>query len=247
MHCGPIVFLPIRPLRGPRRSPPGFTLLEILVAMSIFSIVMLLIFGSFNGVFSSSEHVNTGSALFEMADTCLGRIESDLTSIHVLETPRYKVPDMDSEPDIYRVVSKNESMRNNTFAQLRFTSLAHLPLNGDDREGIAEIVYYAQATGNSLDDDTYVIKRSDTLYPFPEELEPKDSDPVMCDQVREFKLTFYDAEGREQEEWDSEDDDYEYCTPTAVKVELLFGPEAAPYPFTTTIKLPMRRIVELKR
>lgn len=247
MNCEPTVFMPIRPICGIGRSPSGFTLLEILVAMSIFTIVMTLIFGSFGGVFSSADHVTAGSALFEMADACMDRITSDLESIHVLDLPRYQVPEMESKPDLYRVESKNESMHGNTFAQLRFTSQAHLPISGDGREGIAEIVYYAQESNNGPDDDTFIIKRSDTLYPYPEKFEPKDSDPVMCEQVREFKLTFYDKEAREQEEWDSEDDDYEYCTPTAVKVELMIGPEAAPYAFTTTIELPMRRIVELKR
>lgn len=247
MNCGPIVSLQNRPSGGLRHCRPGFTLLEILVAMVIFSIVMTLIFSSFSGVFSSAGHVEEGSALFQMADACVGRISSDLASIHVMETPRYKVPETDSTPDLYRVVAKNESMRGSTLAQLRFTSLAHLPLSGDNREGIAQIVYYAEASDDGLDDGTYVIKRSDILYPYPEDFEPKESDPVMCEQVREFKLTFYDGEGREQEEWDSEKADYEYCTPTAVKVELSFGPEAAPYPFSTTIKLPMRRIVELKR
>ncbi|MDA8139863.1 MAG: prepilin-type N-terminal cleavage/methylation domain-containing protein [Desulfobacteraceae bacterium] len=230
-----------------KRCPRGFTLLEILVAMVIFSVVMTLIFGTFSGVFSGADHVTAGTSVFEMADACMGRITADLQSMYVMQLPRYKIPDMDSEPDIYRVQSKNETMGGNTFARLRFSSLAHLPISGDNREGIAEIVYYAEQVRDGADNDTYVLKRADILFPYPEKFEPKESDPVMCEQVREFKLTFYDKDGREQNEWDSEDNDYEYCTPSAVKIEMKLGNEASSYQFTTGVALPMRRIVEPKR
>ncbi|MFZ1983685.1 MAG: prepilin-type N-terminal cleavage/methylation domain-containing protein [Desulfatitalea sp.] len=237
----------IRPRRGPNRRSNrgigGFTLLEILVAMSIFAIVMALIFGTFEGVFSNADHVTRSSALFEMADACLGRIATDLQATHVMQTPRYKKPEMDSEPDIYRIEAKNETMGDGTFTQLRFASLAHLPIGGTHPEGIAEIVYYAQ----ELERGEYILRRADHPYPYPEKFEPKKTDPILCEQVRSFKLLFYDKEGREQEEWDSEDDDFEYSTPAAVKVELTLGSEESPYEFSTIVTLPMQRFIEPKR
>ncbi len=232
----------IRPHRG-RSHANGFTLLEILVAMSIFAIVTTLIFGTFEGVFSSADHVTKSSAIYEMADACLGRITTDLRAVHVMQTPRYKKPDMDSEPDIYRLEAKNETLGGETFTQLRFTSLAHLPTSGQFSEGIAEIVYYAQEEEN----DVYVLRRADNLYPYPEDFEPKETDPILCEQVLSFKLLFFDKEGREQEEWNSEDDDYEYSTPAAVKVELKVGDKESPYEFSTMISLPMSRFIEPKR
>lgn len=243
MNCEPIVSTWIRSHRGPNSHVGGFTLLEILVAMSIFAIVMGLIFGTFEGVFSNADHVNAGSGIYEMADACIERITADLQEIHVTQQPRYKIPDMDSEPDLYRVEGKNESIGGGTFARLRFASLAHLPISGDAREGIAEIVYYAQEVENG----TYVIRRADRLYPYPEEFEPDETDPVLCEQVLSFKLIFYDKEGREREEWDSEDDDYDNSTPAAVGVELKLGGEETPYDFKTTISLPMRRFISPKR
>ena len=233
----------IRPRNGGRSDASGFTLLEILVAMSIFAIVTTLIFGTFEGVFSSADHVTKSSAIYEMADACLERITTDLSDIHVMQTPRYKKPDTDSEPDIYRVVAKNETLGGEPFTQLRFASLAHLPTGGQFSEGIAEIVYYAQEDGN----DGYVLRRADTLYPYLEDFKPKETDPILCDQVLSFKLLFFDKKGREQEEWDSEDDDYDYSTPAAVKVELKIGDKESPYEFSTMIYLPMRRFIEPKR
>ncbi|MBI5062515.1 MAG: hypothetical protein HZB87_03335 [Desulfatitalea sp.] len=217
--------------------------MEILVAMSIFAIVTTLIFGTFEGVFSNADHVTKSSAIYEMADACLGRVTTDLRAIHVMQTPRYKKPDIDSDPDIYRVVAKNETLGGGTFTQLRFTSLAHLPTSGQFSEGIAEIVYYAQEEKN----DVYVLRRADHLYPYPEDFEPKATDPILCEQVLSFKLLFFDKEGREQEDWDSEDDDYEYSTPAAVKIELKLGEEESPYEFSVMVSLPMSRFIEPKR
>ncbi len=220
----------------------GFTLLEILVAMAIFSLVMGLIFGTFEGVFSNADHVNAGSDIYEMADACLGRMTADLSATHILQVPRFKIPEMDDDPDLYRIVGENEYRSGSTFAKLRFTSLAHLPIDGSDRQGIAEIVYYVQETENN----EFVIRRKDTLYPYPEEFEENDKDPVLCENVREFKITFYDKDGDEEEEWNSDDDDYEYCTPNVIGIELKLGDEEAPYEFKTAVKLPMQRIIESK-
>jgi general secretion pathway protein J len=233
----------IRPRRGRRTLAKGFTLLEILVAMSIFAIVTALIFGTFEGVFSNADHVTQSSAIYEMADACLGRMAADLRAIHVMQTPRYKKPDMEADPDIYRVEAKNETLGGETFTQLRFSSLAHLPTSGQFTEGIAEIVYYAQEEEN----DVYVLRRADHLYPYPEDFKPTETDPILCERVLAFKLLFFDKEGREQEEWNSEDDDYDYCTPAAVKVELKVGDEESPYEFETMISLPMTRFIEPKR
>ena len=156
----------------------GFTLLEILVAMFILTIVMGLVFGSFNGVFSNADRLNESGDLFEMADAAMNRIISDLSAIHVMHAPRYKPPDMDDDPEMFRVVGSNETMGGNNFAKLRFTSLAHLApaVNGSD--SIAEIVYYVQ----SSESDGYRLFRADNNYPYPE-FEPKESDPVMCENL----------------------------------------------------------------
>jgi general secretion pathway protein J len=234
------------PINTPNRISAGcrgFTLLEVLVALFILAIVMGLIFGTFEGVFSNSGHVSAGSDLHKMADSCLKRIGIDLKSLHVMQQPTYQVPDTDVKPDLYRLEGKNESTASGSFARLRFTSMAHLPLGGRPREGIAEIVYYVEEVSR----DNYVLRRSDTLYPYPETFQPKQSDPILCEQVLSFKLIYYDKEGREHEDWDSEDDDYEYSTPKTIAVHLKIGDEKLSYEFATEIALPMHRFVSRKR
>lgn len=221
----------------------GFTLLEILVAIVIFGVVVSLIFGSFSIVFSSADQINIGSDMYEMGTACLTRITKDLEAVHVALYPRYKPPDIDDPPEIYRFVATEESLGGEQFAQMRFTTLSHLPTYQGAAEGIAEIVYYAEESENSGN----VIKRADHLYPYPEDFEKNDTDPVMCEHVKSFELVYYDHEGHEYKDWNSQDDDYEYGTPRSVAIELIIGDEQTEYVFTTEIALPVSRYQPVKR
>jgi general secretion pathway protein J len=222
----------------------GFTLLEILTAIFILAIVVSLVLGAFDAIFSNADSINNSTDLNEMGSAALDRMAEDLKSIHVMQYPRYQLPDTkeDDEPDIYRVEGKTSNVGGHTFTWLRFTSMAHLPLNHDAEEGIAEIVYYVQETR----DNRFIIRRADHLYPYPE-FEERDTDPELSEQVLDFTLTYFDFEGKEYEQWDSESDDTEYGTPRAIGIKLVMGDESASYTLTTQIALPVYRYKPVKK
>ena len=220
----------------------GFTLLEILTAIFILSIVVSLVLGSFDGIFSSADYINNSTDLFEMGNAAIIRISADLSAFYAMPYPRYKPPDIDDDPELYRIVGDTRSVDGEAFSWLRFASLAHLPINQDSQDGIAEIVYYVQKS----ETDGFVLKRSDKLYPYPE-FEESPDDPVVCEQVQTFKLVFYDVQGRELEEWNSEDDDTQYSTPRAVGIRLAVGEKASPFLFETQMVLPVYRYQPVKR
>lgn len=224
------------------RRNKGFTLLELLTAMFILAVVVSLVFGSFDGIFSSAEHVNASSDMFEMGNACLDRITADLKGIHVMQYPRYKPPDINDESDLYRVESEPLFVGGHNVAKLRFSSLAHLPLNQDGRDGVAEIVYYAQENrigGLSL-------HRADHLYPYPD-FEPNPNDPVVCEQLLGFELTFYDSDGSDHDEWQSDSQNADYNTPQAIGIQLTLGTTESPMVFTTRTVLPTFRYKGKKR
>lgn len=225
------------------RYQRGFTLIEILTAIFILAIVVSLVLNSFDGIFSSADHINTGTDLHEMGNACVKRMTNDLKSIHVTTYPRYKPPDIDDEPEIYHVKGQVRNVGGQSFGWLRFTSMAHLPFNQETHEGIAEIVYYVQQTP----ENDFVLRRADKLYPYPEEFEENETDPILCEQVRSYELVYFDAEGREYEEWDSESDDMAYGTPSAIGFKLSVGTEETNYVFSTRIALPVYRYKPVKR
>lgn len=214
----------------------GFTLFEILVAIILFSFIVTLVFTAFREITASNEAISEDSVLYEMAQGCLARIMDDLHSIYVSLPPRYKKPDIDDPPDPYRVTGETDHTGGTGFSRLRFTSLAHLPFNDSLEEGVAQIIYYVQ----EMDDDQYVLKRSDTLFPY-EEFEEKDSDPILCENLQSFEVIYYDEENGDETTWDSDSKHYDYATPRAIELRLSMGDQEAPMAFKTRVRLPMYR------
>jgi len=224
------------PASSIQRHVAGFTLMEILLAILILGLVVTTILASFNTVFSTTETLDSSSKYYNMAKTCLNRMTIDLEMLFVNQPPLYKAPDFDDPPDPYRILGSQTNLDGTSFARLRFTSHAHLSFENSSREGIAEIVYYVIVKN----DGQFVLKRSDNLYPYPP-FEEKASDPVLCENVKSLAFKYYDQEETESDEWDSDADEHQYATPTAIKIQLELGHETESYPFETTVRLPVYR------
>ena len=215
---------------------PGFTLLEILIAISIFAIIVTTIFGSHNFVFSSAKVVEEDLAAYEMAKGCLSRITDDLQSLHVCLPPEYTPPDSDDEEDPFKITGETADAGSEGFSRLTFASHAHVSLEKNIQEGIARIVYYVQES----DEKRYVLRRADKLYPY-EPFEEKKSDPVLCENVKSLVFKYYDEEGSEYDIWNSDSADLDYSTPRAVRITLEIGDDSSFLPFETMVKLPVFR------
>ena len=210
--------------------------MEILLAFLILGLVVTTVLGSFNAVFSTTDTLNTSSRYYEMAKNCLNRMTLDLEAVYARQPPLYKKPEFDAPPDPYRLVGSTMDVGGTSFATIRFTSNAHVPLENSKRKGIAEIIYYVQAQN----DGQMVLRRSDSLYPYPE-FEERSSDPALCNNIKSLAFKYIDADGEEFEEWNSEADEYGHATPTAIRVALEVGDESTSYRFETTVRLTSRR------
>ncbi len=218
------------------RPNSGFTLLELLIAIFIFSVLATTIFISYRTLFIGMADFESGMGQYEMAQSCLTRMTNDMRSIHVNLAPLYARPQFDSAPDDYRIVGQTAYAGNREFGTLRFTSRAHVSFEKPGRDGIAEIRYYV----SSREQGKFVIKRSDHLFPFPP-VEERETDPVLCEEVKSLTFKFYDDSGEEQAAWDSESEDFKYATPSAVGIELEVGDEHTSRFFKTRITLPTIR------
>jgi len=216
--------------------PCGFTLVELMVAIVILGLVVTTVLASFNMVFSSADTLENTAAAYETGKTSVGRMAADLENIFVLERPLYKTPEIDSPPDLYRFEGTLDSMAGTKIAKLRFTSRAHVPLNAPAREGIAEIVYYLQATP----DGSLRLRRADHLYPYPR-FEESRTDPVLCENVKSLSFDYIDAGGKVLESWDSESARFDYATPEMVALRLEVSDGKEVYAFQTAVRLPAVR------
>lgn len=219
-----------------RQSGSGFTLLEILIAVFIFSIIIVILFRSHDLILYSSAAIDEGISGHETAQTCLDRMILDLGSAYVSLPPEYTRPEFDTPAEPYRVVGDETSFVDVRFSRLRFASTAHVAFGDGIEDGIAELVYYVQET----DEGGYVLRRADSLYPY-EPFEESAYDPVLCDDLRRLTFTYYDDEGEEHESWDSESSDFDYATPVAVGIRIETGEDEPPLAFETMVMLPVQR------
>ncbi len=79
---------------------------------------------------------------YEMAKDGLGRMTIDLESLFILQPPAFKISGSDDTEDPFRLVGDIVNIGGEDVGKLRFTALAHIPLDRQPRDGVAEIIYY---------------------------------------------------------------------------------------------------------
>ncbi|PIP36925.1 MAG: hypothetical protein COX20_03095 [Desulfobacterales bacterium CG23_combo_of_CG06-09_8_20_14_all_52_9] len=214
----------------------GFTLIEILLAFFIFSIVAATVFGSYRSVFSSAETVLQVVSDDETGLSCMHRMVLDLTSIVFSLPPLYRANMVNNEPDLYRLLGERESIGDRDFSSIRFASLAYVPMGGSPVEAVSKIRYFVEAAGPN----GFVLKRSDDAYPFFKDFSPETA-YVICDRVRSLTMTFFDEKGAAFDRWDSDSPDFGRLTPRAVLIRLEVGNKAAFRRFETRVAFPLFR------
>lgn len=197
------------------RTIRGFTLLEVLIAMSIFAISASIVYGLYASMMSVVQNVEDRTRLNDQVRTAFVRLNKDLSGLYRGEQGfldgRDSADLTDDEP-ILKLVSS---------AHLSFDSAS-------DPAPLSVIRYYLLP--EELD-DTYTLLRSDT----PEFFQPDDEGSVtqeertfrLCKGLAEVRIHYQDRNGVERSEWDtregSEDEQKEDSRfPSSVRIELVF-------------------------
>lgn len=220
----------------------GFTLLELLVAITMFGVVATIVYGTLNAVLSRTNAISRASDSFEMAKNCMERMTLDLTGLYVEPFPLYAIPGLNDPPDPYRILAKIELTGGNRFSTLRFASTEHLKISAFPNSKLAEIRYYVTSSGDP--DQGYLLRRADTAFPYDidQTAQKSDNDPIMCTNIVALEFTFYDSKEKTEEEWDSDSDFYKNATPIAVGIHLELKSENITRSFYTRVTLPVYRI-----
>ncbi len=224
----------------PTRAPHGFTLLEILVAAMMLSLVFTALFVSYRQLVADARVVGEKNTLSEMSGAALHHVVADLKAAFVLTQPFYRPPGItDTELSPYRFSGESTSLDGTRFSTIRFVSARHIDLQGAGAEGLAVLRYYVDGDR----ENGFHLRRQDRLVSF-SGTDPPDEwpDPVVCENVSQFDVSYIDAEGSAHEEWDSESNAFAYATPSAVSIVLgIGGPEHASVQLTTTVSLIAQR------
>jgi general secretion pathway protein J len=217
-------------------SRDGFTLIEIIIAISIFAIVIGTIVSAYFAIFSKTDVIHAELNEINLLQSSLKRMAKDIKSLYVALPPAYSPPTVNDPPDDYRVVGDATFIDGESYSTLRFTSTEHLPMNGSQQKGVAEIVYFVQKT----EQDGMVLRRADHLYPFPE-FNPSGKSPALAKNIQSLNFRYYDQEGNAFERWDSDADDFGYATPRAIEINIGLPGDPQPNLFGIKIALPIFR------
>lgn len=212
----------------------GFTLLEILVAISIFAVILSVIFASYTGTFRIIEELESQSEIYEMARIAIGRIQEDLESACLYKT------DEASEPGrAGQFVGEDKEVSGRDADTLRFLSMAHLDLDKEgETGGRAEIGYYLKENEEA---NGLVLYRTDTPE-FEEAPEEETGGLILCEGLYSINFTYYNADGEKFEAWDTEEKTFKDTLPVMVLLELYFVDKSypeEPLRFETGIALPV--------
>lgn len=208
----------------------GFTLLEILMAISIFAIVISLAYGSYRATFRIIETTESQTEIYSKARITMDRMSHDLGSLY-LGTSGF-------------LQGKTQDLSSRAADTMRFTSTAHLVMNRTEQAaGYATISYTVEEDPESKELRLY---RLDTAFR-PVETEEPDANKglLLCDGLQEVQVRYYGSNGEEQESWDSKEiektDTDAQRLPDRIEVTLLFSnpvEDAQPIRFKTAVTVP---------
>lgn len=218
----------------------GFTLVEILVALAVFSGLMMTLFSSFNAFTVSSRTIREYEKKIKDTGMGLAIIRSDLEQIFALQPPQFMLPDKEDadSQEKFRFSSVIDQVDGEAFSRLSFASLTPVRFShrGLAPRGITRLTYYVAAA-----DGRFNLHRSDTPVFLAEKEEAPCADPIVYKNIRGFELIFFDAQGDEYDHWESRDDEFEFQLPSRVSMTITLASDTGERQIGTQIRLPVER------
>jgi general secretion pathway protein J len=224
LHPGPYPLVP-GPLAKRAASRRGFTLIEILVAISILAVVLSTIYVSYISTMKVVKNLEYGDEIYYMARITLERMVLDLQSAC-------------KDKESFEFATLKDSTGKLPLKGVSFLSRAHLDFSGPGGTmAVAQISYELEGDPDS---GGFSIIRRDVLK---QGEGPTGGEGfILCRRLQLVNLRFYDSTGREYTQWDSQagSEAQRNKVPSAIFIELSFiNPDDAanPYRFMTRLLL----------
>jgi prepilin-type N-terminal cleavage/methylation domain-containing protein len=215
----------------------GFTLVEVMVALVIFSFVMVMLFSSFNSFISTGQAIAYGVDYNERARDAFRRILDDLTDIYVPESRIIRVQNnVDGQGvDTLQMTGGVNSVGGETFSTLAFACLSGVQTGRSRPSGVVRVIYYVRKNNQELFD----LCRAERPLGSDRDTDPC-SDPVLAENITGFAIDFIDANFDAYRDWDVDKDSDEASIPCVLNIRLGLGNENKEKLFETAVVLPVQ-------
>lgn len=222
-------------------SEKGFTLLEVLLAFFIFSILFVTIYASYSGSFKTINKTESKMEIYRKAAIALERISEDLRSAYISQLP----PGSFGTPAGYTAFLGEDNEVNGEDADTLsfFTRISPL-FSDEDAAATGQLISYSVVPGSG--EDELVLLRSEDPE-FSDESAAREG-MVLADGLQAINFTYLDRNGEEHESWDSENDKFGGRLPRRVLISLEFlndnNPDM-PLKVMTSVDLPVNYIPKI--
>ena len=209
----------------PTQIPPsdrqaGFTLFELLIAMTLMATIITTLFALFSNVIDASQHARKRMAYDQAGRTILSIVEDDL---------RYMLPDMKTSE-----LKFDATMDSDTFDEqdlLGFASTSSLAFRTHDHVRTLQYITYSL---KEQDNDLFTLIRTERPNPTVKG-DFKELKYPLLENISECVFEYYNGEYNEfQKDWGVE----KTLLPTAIRMTFTLGTKDQPYQYQLVIPLP---------
>ncbi len=211
-----------------KMASEGFTLVEILIAVFILSLVMSIVYVSYTGTLKNTRQLVEEGTVYQMARISMDRLIHDLSSLQ-------------KSAGHFDLQAEKKTLGDREFHSISFWSAAHLALGENESEGCpGEISYFVK---EDEDGQSFSLWRLDVAGTKSNETSQAEGGFVICKNIEAFNLIFYDSSGREHDSWNTSSGagEFQGKVPITVKIELFLVNKndlKKPYKFMTKVFLP---------
>jgi prepilin-type N-terminal cleavage/methylation domain-containing protein len=178
----------------PVKDRNGFTLLEILLAIFILATVLSTVFASYTGTLRMVSETESQAETYQMARIAFERILEDLESAYMPESAKISESEGTEQPFEF------------TNTSLRFPSRAHVVFSEEDQSwGATEITYEVREGDEG--EGMILYRRERPQWEEEEASEEGEGGLPLCEKLVSVNFTYYDAEGKDTEDWDPESEE----------------------------------------
>lgn len=217
-----------------RAARRGVTLIEILVAIGIMTLVASITYGAFDAMSRTKKSVDDSSDRFQQGRSSLARITREVQSAFLSLHRPIENPGLQVSQTIFKGTNSG------TFDRLDFTSFSHRRLGFSARESDQNELSYFVTVNPETGEDVLARREATIIDMTPE---TGGATLIMAEGITKFELEYLDAiSGQWVDSWDSTQLGQFERLPLQVRIEIELASRGggAPYRFVTKAPIMMR-------
>ena len=217
-----------------RCEASGFTLVEILLAITLLALVVSMLLGTMRTMASGHSHLGRRQEIWEMGRMGMTRLAADLIAV----TPLPPLPG--GEPTGEASPALQGRSEGGTLQKETHLRLVTRPPGRDPRPEAAwpREVFYHVAAADAPYEGPFVVLRGERVPMSADAPAPETDDPVLWEGVQTLSFRFFDAAGRAHDHWPPRNADASVL-PRALEVDLLLTLDGQQERFRTRIAVPL--------